>query len=120
VAGNNFLACEFNGITCEVVPFTNDYKPMKDIPIVSAATAWTNDETGEVVILYFHQVLWYGKRLQHSLLNPNQIRHYGRPLCDDITDKSRPFGIDIDSEFIIPFTMSGTNIKVKPLTYQNG
>jgi hypothetical protein len=110
VAGNNFLACEFNGITCEVIPFTNDYKPMKDIPVVSAATAWTNDETGEVVILYFHQILWYGKRLQHSLLNPNQIRHYGRPLCDDITDRSRPFGIDIDSEFIIPFTMSGTNI----------
>jgi hypothetical protein len=84
---------------------------MKNIPIVSAATAWTNDKTGEVVILYFHQVLWYGKRLQHSLLNPNQIRHYGQPLCDDIlTDKSRPFGIDIDNEFIIPFTMSGTNI----------
>jgi hypothetical protein len=30
---------------------------MKDIPIISAATAWTNDETGEVLILYFHQVL---------------------------------------------------------------
>jgi hypothetical protein len=49
VTGANFLACEFNGITCEVVPFTNEYKPMKDIPIVSAATAWTNDETGEVL-----------------------------------------------------------------------
>jgi hypothetical protein len=58
-------------------------------------------------------VLWYGKRLQHILLNPNQIRHYGRPLCDNITDKVRPFGIEIEREFIIPFTMSGTNIYFK-------
>jgi hypothetical protein len=53
VAGANFLASEFNGITCEIVPFTNDYKPMKNIPIVSAATTWTNEETGEVLIVFF-------------------------------------------------------------------
>jgi hypothetical protein len=63
-----------------------------------------------MVILYFHQVLWYGKRLNQSLLNPNQLRHYGRSVCDNVTDKSRSFGISIDDEFVIPFTMMGTNI----------
>jgi hypothetical protein len=109
VAGANFLACEFNGITCEVIPFSNDYESTKNVPIVSAATAWTNKESGETIILYFHQVLWYSKRLKHSLLNPNQLHHYGRSVCDDVTDKSRSFGININDEFVIPFTMTGTN-----------
>jgi hypothetical protein len=38
------------------------------------------------------------------------MHHYGRPICDDITDKARPFGINIDNELVIPFTVSGTNI----------
>jgi hypothetical protein len=113
VAGANFLACEFNGITGKVIPFSNDYESTKNIPIVSAATASTNKETGETIILYFHQVLWYGKRLKHSLLNPNQLRHYRRSVCDDVTDKSRSFGINIDDEFVIPFAMTGTNIFFK-------
>jgi hypothetical protein len=46
---------------------------MKDVPVVTAATAWTNEETGETFILLFHQVLWYGNKLPNSLLNPNQI-----------------------------------------------
>lgn len=110
VAGSNFLMCEFDGTTCEVMPFSSEYESMKDIPIVSAATAWTNEETGETVILYFHQVLWYGDKLNNSLINPNQLRHFGRPVCDDITDRNRTFGIDVDNEFVIPFTMEGTTI----------
>jgi hypothetical protein len=98
VAGANFLACEFDGTTCEVIPFLSEYQLTKGIPIVSAATAWTNEQTGETVILYFHQVLWYGKRMKQSLLNPNQLRHYGRSICDDITDKNRSFGIEIDDD----------------------
>jgi hypothetical protein len=110
VAGCNFRMCEFDGVTCEVVPFSEDYESTKDVPIVSAATAWTNEQTGETVILYFHQMLWYGGKLTNSLINPNQIRHIGRPVCDDVTDKARDFGINIDDEFVIPFEMTGTTI----------
>jgi hypothetical protein len=86
VAGANFLIYEFDGTTCEVTPFTNQYQSMKNIPIVSAVMAWTDGETGETIILLFHQVLWYGDKLKHSLINPNQLRHRGIPVCDDITD----------------------------------
>jgi hypothetical protein len=81
VAGANFLAWDFTGITCEVLHFTDEYESMKDVPVVSAATAWTDDNSGETFILLFHQVLWYGNKLSHSLLNPNQIRHFGHVLC---------------------------------------
>jgi hypothetical protein len=110
VAGRNFLMCEFDGTTCEVSPFTDEYQAMKDIPVVSAATAWTDDESGETIILWFNQILWYGDKLRHSLINPNQLRHYGISVCDDITDQNRRFGIDIHGEYFIPFQMKGTNI----------
>jgi hypothetical protein len=42
-------------------------------------------------------------------LNPNQIRHFGHAVCDDVTDKTRFFGIETD-DVSIPFTMKGTNI----------
>jgi hypothetical protein len=120
VAGANFLAWEFTGTTCEVSPFTNEYESMKDVPVVSAATAWTNEDSGETFILLFHQVLWYGSKLPHSLLNPNQIRHFGHAVCDDVTDKARFFGIETE-DVSIPFTMKGTNIFFKtrvPTTWE--
>jgi hypothetical protein len=109
VAGANFLAWDFTGTACEVSPFTDEYESMKDVPVVSAVTAWTNDNSGETFILLFHQVLWYGNKLSHSLLNPNQIRHFGHALCDDVTDMTRFFGIETE-DVSIPFTMKGTNI----------
>jgi hypothetical protein len=109
VAGANFLAWDFTGTTCEVSPFTDEYESMKDAPVITAATAWTNDNSGETFILLFHQVLWYGNKLSHSLVNPNQIRHFGHGLCDDVTDTNRFFGIETE-DVSIPFTMKGTNI----------
>jgi hypothetical protein len=105
VAGSNFLVCEFNGTMCEVTPFTDQYQSMKGVLIVSAATAWTDEETGKTIILYFNQVLWYGDKLNHSLINPNQLRHRGIPVCDDTTDR-----IDLYGELFIPFEMKGTMI----------
>jgi hypothetical protein len=104
------MACEFDGVTCEVTPFTDEYESMKDIPIVTAATAWTNQETGETLILIFNQVLWYGKKLTNSLVNPNQLRYHGLSVSDDVTDKTRPFGIELDVDLVIPFEVQGTNI----------
>jgi hypothetical protein len=51
VAGANFVICTFDGITCEVSPYTDSYEAIKDVPIVGVATAWTNPKTGETHIL---------------------------------------------------------------------
>jgi hypothetical protein len=80
VAGSNFLMCEFDGTTCEVSPFTDEYQSMTDVPIVLAATAWTDEESGGTIVLWFNQMLWYGNKLDHSLINPNQLCHNGS-LC---------------------------------------
>jgi hypothetical protein len=72
VAGPNFHFEELTGEYCDVAPFSNEYEPMHDVPMVNASMAFTND-AGTTVILRFKQILWYGTKLNMSLINPNQI-----------------------------------------------
>jgi hypothetical protein len=109
VAGPNFLILEFTGEQCDVTPYTNDYEPIINVSVVNAATAYPDDSTGETVILRFNQVLWYGKRMTMSLINPNQMRHYGVTVSDDPTDGTRAFGISTDDVHIL-FKMGGTTV----------
>jgi hypothetical protein len=109
VAGPNFIVLEFTGEQCDVTPYTTDYQPIINVAVVNAATAFTNELTGETVILHFNQVLWYGKRMNMSLINPNQLRHFGITVSDDPTDSTRPFGISTE-EIFIPFQMDGTTV----------
>lgn len=109
VAGPNFVIDEYTGENCDVTPYSDEYKPITNVPIVNASTAYTDSETGETLVLRFNQVLWYGKKMQMSLLNPNQIRYNGLVVSDDPTDHDRTFGITGDN-FIIPFEISGTTI----------
>ena len=61
----------------DVSPFSDDYEPIKDILIASCATTWANPEDGEAHVLVFYQSLYFGDKLDHSLLCPNQIRDNG-------------------------------------------
>ncbi len=109
VAGPSFLVLEFSGEQCDVSPYTNDYQPITNISVINAATALTAESTGETVILHFNQVLWYGKRMKMSLINPNQLRHFGITVSDDPTDSTRPSGIS-NEHVNIPFQMDGTTV----------
>jgi len=64
--------------------------------------------TGNTIILEFGQGLWFGERMECSLINPNQVRHFGIPLCDDPTDPHRDIGITLEDSTFIPFKMRGT------------
>ena len=61
-------------------------------------------------MLIFNEVLWYGNRLPVSLINPNQLRHNGFRVCDDVTDGDRYFGIELADDVQIPFQMLGTKV----------
>ncbi len=107
VTGPNFLILDYTGEQCDVTPYTNDYQPIINVSVVNAATAFTDESTGETIILRYNQVLWYGKRMKMSLINPNQMRHYGVTVSDDPTDSTRVFGATLDVT-VIPFKMDGT------------
>jgi hypothetical protein len=110
VAGPNFQVDEYTGEHCNVMPYSSDYQPLKDIPIVNVSTAFTDPSTGETIRLQFNQVIvWYGHRLTMSLINPNQMRHAGLTVSDDPTDKARHIGV-LGDDFFVPFRMQGTTV----------
>ena len=76
VCGSNCCIMDFTGKECEVSPYTEAYDTIKGVPIVQAATAYDNTDTGETSILIFNQAIWMGDVMDHTLVNPNQLRAY--------------------------------------------
>jgi hypothetical protein len=107
-AGRNFRPLEFTGMTCSVSPFHEDYKAMQDIPIATCATA-VDLTDGTTVILIVNEALYFGDSMDHSLINPNQIRVTSIPVNDDPFNQTRPFGIGHPETFI-PFATEGATI----------
>ena len=82
-AGPNMILLEDQAIShVDVHPFSPEYAPVKDIPIGTCVTAYT-DPNGKVWLIYFHETLYFGDRLQHSLICPNQIRDCDHNRVDE-------------------------------------
>ena len=108
-AGKNWRLLEYTGESCQVSPFLNTYETTKDIPVTKCGTVWTSVTDGREYLLIGDQMLWFGKQLEHSLLNPNQMQMYGLSVCDDPWDEHRALGIDFGETFI-PFETEATNV----------
>ena len=70
------------GRTVNVRPYSKEYDPITNVPIATAATAWDDPTTGLTYCLVLHECLFFGDRLKHSLLNPNQLRCHGIRVDD--------------------------------------
>ena len=82
VLGANFVVLSVSHRSADVYPYDKAYKPIANVPIVSGGTAWDDPITGNTFILVFNESLFYGNKLDHSLLNPNQLRFHGVDLWD--------------------------------------
>ena len=92
-------------------PYNDTYQSIKGVPIVTGATAYTCKRTGDTLILVFHEALWMGDTMDHSLLNPNQLRHYGVRVQDNPCDASQRMHLSTeDGELVIPLLSMGTTI----------
>ena len=85
VAGSNCIIMQYTGKECDVSPYRDDYESVTNVPIVHAATAWQSPHSGQTYILVFHEALWMGGHMEHSLVNPNQLRYFGTKVQDDPT-----------------------------------
>ena len=110
VCGKNCIVLEFTGRECDVSPYTDAYDSIKNVPIVQAATAWTSEETGETIILVFNEALWMGNQMEHSLINPNQLRHFGIHVQDNPYALAPLFIMAEDTSFSLPLAADGTTI----------
>ena len=81
--GSNCVALAYTGKECEVLRYADEYDAIRNIPIVTGATVWTNSQDGAPILLIFNEALWMGDRLHHTLINPNQLRSYGVDVQDN-------------------------------------
>ena len=97
-------------------PYTDTYEAIKSVPIVKAATAYDNPETGETTILILNEAIWMGDKMQHTLINPNQLRAYGVSVQDNPFSEAPTFIATEDYEFVLPLTCTGTILGVATRT----
>ena len=83
VLGANTIILSHTGQSCEVLPYSDTYDSITDVPVVTGATLWTSPHDGDEFILIFNEALWMGDTLQHTLINPNQLRAYGTIVQDN-------------------------------------
>lgn len=101
--GKNFVILDYTRQNCSVAQFLAEYDKTQDIDIVTGTSA-VDLSDGSTVICVFGQGLWFGDRMEKSLVNPNQCRLYGISLCDDPTDPHCPLAIRKE-RFSIPMQM---------------
>ena len=111
--GKNFVITGFTTQTADVYPYDKSYAPMQNVPIVTGATAYDDPVTGQTYILLFHEALYDGTKLDHSLINPSQCRHSGIPFWDNPYDADRPMGVHPNPEVFIPLDSSGTKVQFR-------
>ena len=77
---------------------------------MQTATAWQSPESGQIYILIFNEALWMGDTLDHTLVNPNQLRHYGITVQDNPACDKPLYFMTEDSEFSMEIKRKGTII----------
>ncbi len=108
--GSNFVPLHYTGRVCDVSPYnSNTYHPERDVPIVTGATAYTDQATGQVYILVINEGLWFGQKLTNSLINPNQLRYAGVAVQDNPFHTTDPMAITHD-DIVFPLQSMGTTI----------
>ena len=76
------------------------------MPICSVGIEY-NLRGRETSVLVFGRGLWFGSRMERSLINIKQCRYYGISVCDNPMDGHQSLGIETEEGFI-SMGMKGT------------
>ena len=109
VGGSNCVLLCAGNETATVHSFSEELKPFKNVPIGTIATAWVDPKTAETFILEFPESLYFGDRLCHSLICPNQLRSNGVV----VNDVPRQFDGRSTHSIVVPGDDSGIEIPLE-------
>ena len=109
VLGANCVILLHTGQSCKVMPYSDTYDAITDVPVVTGATLWMSPHDGNEFILIFNEGLWMGNTLQHTLVYPNQLQVYSTTILDNPFAPS-PLKFQPPTGPIIPLTTMGTII----------
>lgn len=110
--GKNFIVLHYTNRTADVYAYDKSLEPLRNVPIVSGATL-VDLPDGTSIILVINEALYYGTKLNHSLINPNQVRHAGIQFWDNPYDHTQPLSISIERGLEIPMHYYGTKLRFK-------
>lgn len=113
VAGPNCVVIEYIDQVVDVSAFSDHHDTIKDIPVVTAATAFDDPRHGTAYILILNQALYMADIVETTLLCPNQLRTNGL-IVDDVpihlAPLSRPLTHSIycpDTNVRLPLSLKG-------------
>ena len=107
--GQNFLPLSYTNRSADVYPYSDSYEPLENVPIVTGATAY-DLPNGDTCILVFHESLYYGTPMKHSLINPNQFYFNGLDFCDNPM-RDENLQIEMDENLFIALNCKGTKLQ---------
>ena len=107
--GANCVILSHTGQSCEVMPYSDTYDAITDVPVITGATLWTSPHNMDKFILIFNEALGMGNTLQHTLVNPNQLRAYSTTIQDN-PFASSTLKFEPPTGPTIPLTTMGTII----------
>jgi hypothetical protein len=117
VLGPSFVNLNYTSRECDVSPYSEVYESVKAVPIVSGATAWTDERTGSTYILVVNEALWMPDTVTSSLINPNQLRAYGITVQDNPFVGPMYISNEGEEEVVtISMFAVGTNISINTRT----
>ena len=108
--GSNFTVLKMTSRTADVYPYKPSCKPLYNVPIVSGATTVMESITGNSFIMVTNKAIYYGRKLDHSLINPNQLKCYETMVWDNPFDPYTNLCIKTDNGNTIDMTPHGTKI----------
>ena len=111
--GKHLVILKYTRRTADVYAYDKSLKPIEGVTIVNGATAWDDPLTQHTYILVINEALYYGTKLKHSLINPNQVRSYGIKFWDIPFDKEKGLRIKLDDSVDITMQKKGTDVYIK-------
>jgi hypothetical protein len=86
-------------------------KLIENVPLVTGATAYNDPPSNSTTfILVFSEAFYFGTKLDHSHINPNQIRAYGIPLWDNPCNVAHSLSIEVNPSLYVTLTTLGTKV----------
>ena len=107
VCGSNCIIIHFTDKECDILPYTDAYEMIKSVPIVQVDTAYDNTETGDNTIIISNEAIRMGETMDHTLVNPNQLRAYGMKVQDNPFAEAPIFIATEDHDFMPRFSYKG-------------
>ena len=95
----------YTGKEYEVSPYSDEYKSIQHVLVLTRATASTCPHSSENIVLVLNEALWIGEKLDHTFVNTNQMRHQRIDVQDHPFIK-KPMGITWpEEEVTVPLYM---------------